>query len=227
LRFAAPGGVVVEKPRKLDPSAPELDGTVLVVDDDARFRALLCDALSGAGYRTREAGTGGAARAAVREHRPAVVLLDVKLPDVSGYELCRELRDEFGDGLPILFVSGAKTDQLDRVGGLLLGADDYLVKPFDPDELVARVRRFAARVGLRTRRSKSRVAHTLTPRELDVLRLLARGQSQKQIASELFISSKTVATHIQRILGKLKVHSRAQAVAVAHRKRLIDTTANP
>jgi DNA-binding NarL/FixJ family response regulator len=147
----------------------------------------------------------------------------VNLPDVSGYQLCRELRDDFGDSLPIVFVSGSKTDQLDRISGLLLGADDYLVKPFDPDELIARVRRYAARVGLRKKsNSKGRTTHTLTPRELDVLKMLAQGQSQKEIARDLFISSKTVATHIQRILGKLKVHSRAQAVAVAHRKQLID-----
>jgi two-component system phosphate regulon response regulator OmpR len=217
---------VYKRAGQLDPSAPEIDGTILVVDDDARFRALVHDVLSGAGYRVREAETGSAARSQVREQRPAVVLLDVNLPDVSGYELCRELRDDFGDGLPIVFVSGAKTDQLDRVGGLLLGADEYLVKPFDPDELIARVRRFAARVGLQTKsRSKARAPHTLTPRELDVLKLLAQGRSQKEIARDLFISSKTVATHIQRILGKLKVHSRAQAVAVAHRKHLIDSPA--
>ena len=60
-------------------------------------------------------------------------MLDVQLPGMSGYEICRELRDEFGEGLPILFVSGFRTESLDRVAGLLVGADDYLVKPFAPD----------------------------------------------------------------------------------------------
>src|SRR5947199_241905 len=79
--------------------------------------------------------------AAARTARPAVVLLDISLPDVSGFEVCRELRDEFGDDLPIIFVSGERVEAVDRAVGLLLGADDYVVKPFDLDELLARVRR--------------------------------------------------------------------------------------
>jgi DNA-binding NarL/FixJ family response regulator len=127
---------------------------------------------------------------------------------------CRELRDRFGD-LPVVIVSGERTESFDRVAGLLLGAADYIVKPFDPDELVARVRRLVVRD--RPRPS----ATTLTGRERDVLRLLADGLDQRRIAAELFLSPKTVATHIQHILAKLGVHSRAQAVAVAHRDGLV------
>src|SRR5262245_23877237 len=76
---------------------------------------------------------------------PELVVLDVQLPEMSGYEICRELREEFGEGLPILFVSGFRTEALDRVAGLLVGADDYLVKPFAPDELIGRVRALTRR----------------------------------------------------------------------------------
>ena len=199
----------------------ESSATVLVVDDDPAYRSLVATLLSEAGYAVREAESGQAAREAGREEAPGLVLLDVRLPDVSGYELCSELRDEFGETLPIIFVSGAKTDQLDRVGGLLLGADDYIVKPFDPGDLLARVRRSALRMGMKPqKRTRSRLAKKLTKREREVLYLLAAGNSQKQIATALFITQKTVATHLQHILAKLGVHSRAEAVALAHREGL-------
>lgn len=150
------------------------------------------------------------------------VVLDMCLPDVNGLEVCRELREEFGDELPIMFGSGHRFESFDRVAGLLMGADDYLPKPFDPDELVARLRRLA-----RSRsRPGSRVGSDdfgLTPRELEVLALLAKGDRSAKIASQLTISEKTVATHLQRVLGKLGVHSRAEAVAWAYRERLIET----
>lgn len=194
---------------------------VLVVDDDAGCRSLVRTLLADAGYAVREAESGSDARAAVRRDRPGLVILDVKLPDVSGYEMCREFRDEFGEALPIVFLSGTKTDQLDRIGGLLLGADDYIVKPFEPNELLARVRRLALRAGVRPHaRSRSRLAQALTAREREVLYLLALGRTQKEIARELYISQKTVATHLQHILAKLDVHSRAEAVAFAHREGL-------
>jgi|SRR5215211_1860575 len=119
---------------------------------------------------------------------------------------------------------GRAAGAFDRVAGLLIRADDYVVKPFDPDELLARIRavlRRARPVG--TAEDVSSAADLqLTPREQEVLRLLAGGTRQLDIAGELFISPKTVATHIQRILGKLGVHSRAEAVALAHQRNLVD-----
>jgi DNA-binding NarL/FixJ family response regulator len=170
-----------------------------------------------------EAATGAEGLAIARRTAPALVLLDVHLPDISGYEVCRELRETFGEGLPILFLSGARTESYDRVGGLLLGADDYLVKPFAHDELLARVRRLLAR----SNRGYAAQSYGLTARELEVLSCLAAGQDQAQIAAALVISEKTAATHIQHILSKLGVHSRAEAVAFAHRHGITDRRASP
>jgi DNA-binding NarL/FixJ family response regulator len=193
-------------------------GQILVVDDDPAFRDLIATLLERIGCQTVGAGDGHEALHTAASSPPDVVLLDVDLPGSSGYEICRELRDAYGDDLPIVFISGTRTEQLDRVGGLLIGADDYVVKPFEPDELLARVRRLLARASIRP---AARAAEELTSREQEILRLLAAGLDQAAIASLLVISPKTVATHIQRILGKLGVRSRAQAVAFAHQHGLV------
>ena len=122
---------------------------------------------------------------------------------MSGYETCRELRDRYGETLPLVLLSGTRVEALDRVAGLLIGADDYIVKPFDPGELMARARLLIRRNGHEHRNGHSPSLDTLTAREGEVLDLLAEGRSQDEIAQELFITPKTVATHIQRILGKL------------------------
>ena len=110
--------------------------TVLVVDDDPHIRQLLVFALEKAGLRTREAGDGEAALAAVAEELPDLVVLDINMPKLDGLEVCRRLRAK-GD-LPILFLS-SRDDEIDRVLGIELGGDDYVVKPFSPREVVARV----------------------------------------------------------------------------------------
>jgi len=183
---------------------------ILVADDDAGFRAFLTELFERAGYATVEAASGTEAVAAVAAHAPALVLLDVQLPALSGYEVCRELRDGHGDAFPIVFVSGERIEPLDRSVGFLVGGDDYLVKPVDPGELIARVRRL-----LEGARSREGRLGTLTPRERQVLDLMAEGLRQDEIAQKLVISPNTVATHIQRVLTKLEVRSRAQAVSVA------------
>jgi two-component system OmpR family response regulator len=110
--------------------------TVLVVDDDPHIRQLLVFALEKAGLSTREAGDGEAALAAVAQARPDLVVLDINMPKLDGLEVCRRLRAQ-GD-LPILFLS-SRDDEIDRVLGIELGGDDYVVKPFSPREVVARV----------------------------------------------------------------------------------------
>jgi DNA-binding NarL/FixJ family response regulator len=201
---------------------------VLVVDDDARFRTFARTTIERAGITTVEASDADEALTAAGVKAPDLVLLDVRLPRVSGYELFRELRDQLGDGVPIIFVSGERTDSYDRVAGLMLGADDYLVKPFDPDELIARVRRsLRLRVNGATNGTANgdvatpKATDDLTPREREVLTLVARGRTSAEIAHDLVISPRTVGTHIQHILAKLGVGNRTQAAAVAHRAGLV------
>ena len=203
-------------------------GPILIVDDDDTFRVLLSEILQRMGYATVESGRGDEALEAAAQDPPSLVLLDVDVPGLSGYEVCRELRDRYGQELPIIFVSGARIEKLDRIGGLLLGADDYVVKPFDMEELLARVRRHLARSAQSGRDRDEPVAVlNLTEREGEVLRLLSAGLDQSTIAAELVISPKTVATHIQRILAKTGVGSRAQLVAFAHRNGLAEPAAGP
>ena len=200
-------------------------GYVLVVDDDEPFCTFLISVLERAGYAARGVGTAEDALAAVAEQRPDVVLADVQLPGISGYELCRQLKDAYGDGLPFVIVSGARTEPFDRAAGILLGADDYVVKPVDPGEIVARVWRLARR-SVPDRSAPQEMAKgkldTLSAREREVLDLLVGGADQDEIAQALFISPKTVATHIQHILGKLGVRNRTQAVALALRSERDD-----
>ena len=194
-------------------------GPILIVDDDAAFREFVRSLLGRIGCPVVETGDGDEAMEVALAERPGLVLLDVDVPGMSGYEICRALRDTYGEDLPIIFVSGRRTEQLDLVSGLLIGADDYVVKPFETAEFLARVRRHLSR----TPRGLNGNGAGLTPREQEILGLLAAGLDQRSIAEQLVISPKTVATHIQRILGKLGVRSRAQAVAYAHRNGMVDT----
>jgi len=189
---------------------------VLIVDDDEGVRALVRDLLEREGLETVVSACGESAIEEAERERPALVVLDVNLPGLSGYEVCNALRRLYGESLPIVFISGDRVESYDRVAGLLIGADDYVVKPFASDELLARIRALM-------RRARSASAHWagLTPREREVLQLLAEGLEQQEIAESLAVSSKTVATHIERILSKLGVRSRAQAVAAAYRERLV------
>jgi DNA-binding NarL/FixJ family response regulator len=196
-------------------------GAVLIAEDDRRSSAVVAAALQRAGYSTVEVGTGGEALEVARGGAADLLLLEVTLPDMTGYEVCRMLRDE-GHEMPIFFLSGRHTDSVDRVAGLLLGADDFLVKPFDPNELVARVYRHVRRRATPPR-LHAPAAPALTRREEEILRLLTRGQRQKAIANELSISPKTVATHIQNVFGKLGVHSRAELVARAYLLGLVES----
>jgi DNA-binding NarL/FixJ family response regulator len=194
---------------------------ILIVDDDPSIRMAIATMLGDAGYTTRQAESGVAALRAARLEPPALVLLDVNLPGMCGYEVCRLLRDEFGGDLPIVFVTGERTASFDRVGGLLLGADDYVVKPFAEDELLARVQ---ALLGRSRRPALRMVALRLTTRELEILQFLAAGLAPDEIARRLVISPKTVGAHVEHIYLKLGVQTRAQAVAVAYRDELLELT---
>jgi two-component system nitrate/nitrite response regulator NarL len=192
-------------------------GSVVIADEDASAREELARLFDAAGYEVVQVGSGEEVLQAVKEVTPCVVLLEIPLGSLSGYEVCRALREE-ASGIPVVFVSGSRTESYDRVAGLLVGADDYVVKPYAPDELLTRVRALVRRSQPLT----DSVSAKLTKRELEVLRLLADGLRQDEIAERLFISRKTVGTHIANILRKLGVHSQIQAVALAYREELLD-----
>jgi DNA-binding NarL/FixJ family response regulator len=194
-------------------------GGILVVDDDEGFRSFVGDLFEGIGYSTRRLESGADVLGAVDDELPVAIVLDIQLPGLNGYEICRELRKRYGDSIAIVFISGERTEPLDRAGGLLIGADDYLVKPVDPGELIARVIRLLDRTSSNGNAvSPNGKLESLTQRENEVLDLLAEGLTQEEIADRLVISPKTAATHIQRILSKLGVRSRAQAVALVLRE---------
>src|SRR5438105_1374458 len=202
LASVAPLGVsVVRRPR----------GRVLVVDDDPVICELIATTLGEHGFSVRQASDGREMLYLIGRELSDVVILDVHLPDISGYALCRRLREDYGDGVGIMLISGQRKESMDRVAGMLLGADDYMVKPFILDELLARVQRLAGRA----RPLPRAVVAGLTRRELEILRLLACGLDHAEIARDLVIAPKTVEKHIEHILLKLGVHSRAQAIALA------------
>lgn len=193
---------------------------VLVCSDPGvttMLRALLRDA----GIDAVDVTSGRDALSLTAAERPALVMLDIDGPDAMGLVVCTALRDRYGDALPIVLVSGERTDTADRVAGLLLGADDYLVRPFETNEVVARLRRLLKRASAAAPTPSAEPAiddFGLTPRERDVLTLLVQGRTQQEIARDLVISPNTVSTHIQRILLKLGVRTRAQAVSKAARR---------
>lgn len=110
---------------------------ILIVDDDTRLSAMLSDYLTGNGFSVRSAATAGAGLAQLTRDPPDAVILDVMLPDLDGFETCRRIRAV--SDVPVLMLT-AKGEETDRIVGLELGADDYLPKPFNPRELLARIR---------------------------------------------------------------------------------------
>ena len=194
----------------------ERGAPVLIVDDDQSFRARMVRLLTRAGLAVHEA-SGGEEALEIAVERPAAVVLEVDLPDVDGFEVCRALRERYGDDLPLILVSADRASAHDRVAGLLIGADDYLVKPVNGDELLARLRRLLGRSRAANGTRQAERRDSLSPRDVEGRRLLAPGPGADAIAERLVITRKTVSSHLQRVLTKLGVHSRAQAVAEAYR----------
>jgi len=199
---------------------------VLVVDDDPALAEMLTIVLRGEGFDTAVVGDGTRALPAVRDLRPDVVLLDLMLPGMNGIDVCRAIRTE--SGVPIVMLT-AKTDTVDIVLGLESGADDYVVKPFKPKELVARIR-------ARVRRTETEPAEqlaisdvtidvpahqvtrdgeqiALTPLEFDLLVALARKPRQvftREVLLEQVwgyrhaADTRLVNVHVQRLRSKVE-----------------------
>ena len=204
---------------------------VLVVDDEPDIVALVAYHLARAGYRVSTAANGTDGLTAARQERPALLILDLMLPGLSGYHVLEALRGETATkDIPVLMLTARKEEQ-DRIQGLSLGADDYLTKPFAPQELVLRVGAILRRVGAAPRSSGDmlqigpieidRAEHRvrvdgndveLTPTEYKLLMTLAERRGRVQGRAQLLesvwdaapdIQTRTVDMHVQRLRSKL------------------------
>jgi DNA-binding NarL/FixJ family response regulator len=212
---------------------------VVIADDQALMRTGFRMILTADGIDVvADAATGGAAVEAVRRTRPDVVLMDVRMPEMDGLEATRRILAGAGPQAPRVII--LTTFDLDRYvyAALSAGASGFLLKDVSPEHLVAAVRlvrsgdallapaitrRLIERYAVRDGRTATlhRDLSTLTPRELEVLRLLARGLSNAELASALQLSDATVKTHVARILSKLGLRDRAQAIVVAYETGLV------
>ena len=205
-------------------------GHILVVDDEPTITEVLCRYLERAGYRTRVADDGHAAIAAVRQQAPDLIVLDLMLPGIDGLEVMRRVREHDRDHTAIILLT-ARGEESDRVVGLRLGADDYVVKPFSPAELVARVdavlRRLDTTPGIeaplqfgalvidttarRVTLGGDEVA--LTAREFELLLFLGRHPGQAFTRNQLmdlvwrysfYTDTSTVTVHMRRLRSKIE-----------------------
>ncbi|HBB34388.1 MAG TPA: DNA-binding response regulator [Cyanobacteria bacterium UBA8803] len=236
---------------------------ILVVDDDRTLRIALTRALENMGYQVAQVGSGIEALEACIKNPPDLVVSDVMMPEMDGLEFCRRLRaTPSGQLMPFIFLSG-KGELEDRIHGHSIGADDYLIKPVDPRELVAKIeaqlertRRIhalivqlmqlnASSIGvesiLQVPTPESTIIEEveveeattpspsplpLTPAEERVFWEVIQGLTNKQISNRLFISPRTVQTHLSSILNKLKLPNRAQLIRFAYEKGYQPPTEN-
>ncbi|WP_428650087.1 response regulator [Roseibium sp.] len=219
--------------------------TILVVDDDPHIRDVICFALQKASYPFETATNGKEAIDKAHLFQPALIVLDIGLPEMDGLDVCRYLRRS--SDVPILFLS-ARDDEIDRIVGLELGADDYVTKPFSPRELIARVgailKRFGAlqapaaqtepsalSFGVLTLEKDQRLvsvkddAVTLTAIEFDILAtLLARPKivfTREKILDSAYkdnihVSDRTIDSHIRNIRAKLGAAGCIDAIETVH-----------
>jgi DNA-binding NarL/FixJ family response regulator len=216
---------------------PQAAPSVLIVDDHGFFRAGLRSSLTEQGLRVvGEADSGKAALSLIERRRPDVVIMDLSMPGMSGAEATRALRARFPDVVVVVMtVSAVDTDVLDA---LEAGATGYLLKDAEPAEIVRALSAALAgdtpispRVaGLIARRARSvpggaeaatRTARLLTDREVEILRLVAQGLDNAEIARALYLSPTTVKRHVSAILAKLGVVNRVQAAIWAVRAGLV------
>lgn len=214
--------------------------SVLIADDQALVRAGFRAILEGqAGIVVvGEAGDGRDAIDLVRKRNPDVVLMDVRMPDIDGLEATRRILEDRDEADPVAVVMLTTFDLNEYVyEALRAGASGFLLKDVLPEDLVAAVRVVAAGDALIaptiTKRLIEQFARTappstpppelsrLTPRELEVLTLIAHGLSNSEIADELVLSEATVKTHVKRVLSKLNVRDRVQAVVLAYEAGLV------
>jgi DNA-binding NarL/FixJ family response regulator len=204
---------------------------ILIVDDDITLRTALIRYLENRGYSVQNASSGVEAMDLFEQNPPDLVVSDVMMPEMDGLEFCRRLRNtRSGQLVPFIFLSSRK-DVDDRIQGHKMGADDYLVKPFEPRELVAKIeaqlersRRIHSEIVRLMQHSEAAAEPSntatptplpLTPAEEKVFWEVIQGFTNKQIGDRLFVSPRTVQTHLSNILSKLHLENRSQLIRFA------------
>ena len=202
---------------------------ILVVDDDTTLRTALTRYLEKRRYLVQDAGSGVEALKIFEKDPADLIVSDVLMPEMDGHEFCQRLRaTRSGQLVPFIFLS-SKSDVEDRVQGHSIGADDYLIKPFEPRELLAKIeaqlersRRMNSEIVRLMQQSKSSPAQVsapaplpLTPAEEKVFWEVIQGYTNKQVGDHLFVSPRTVQTHLSNILSKLQLENRSQLVRFA------------
>lgn len=194
--------------------------TLLLIDDDPNLILLVKDYLEFRGYQVITAENGREALDILTGETPDMIICDVMMPEMDGYAFVEHVRgNPETDWIPVLFLS-AKGQSQDRVKGLNTGADVYMVKPFEPEELVAQVEsslKQASRL-IRQQSKSGSSAPTinvpfdveLTPTELKVVQFVARGMANREIAEELQVSQRTIESHVSNMLGKTGLHNRTE-----------------
>jgi DNA-binding NarL/FixJ family response regulator len=211
---------------------------VLLVDDDQLMRAGLRMIIEQTPdlIVTSEVGNGEEAIAAARRHRPAVVVMDVRMPIMNGIEATKQITTA-GDGPRVLILTTFELDEY-VFSALQAGASGFILKRSPPEQLIEAIRTVAAGDALlspsvtrrliaefagRPKRHENPRFADLTEREREVLMELARGLSNQELSETLFISENTVKTHVKRVLTKLEARDRVQAVVMAYEGGLMDT----
>jgi DNA-binding NarL/FixJ family response regulator len=193
---------------------------LLLIDDDPNLILLVKDYLEFRGYEVITAENGREALEILEQEVPDMIICDVMMPEMDGYTFVEQVRqNERTSWIPVLFLS-AKGQSADRVKGLNKGADVYMVKPFEPEELVAQVesslkqtirwKEHQAKGGENGSRIQVPFDVQLTPTELKVVQFVARGLANREIAEELNVSQRTVESHVSNMLGKTNLHNRTE-----------------
>jgi two-component system OmpR family response regulator len=174
---------------------------VLVVDDEEYIRDLVSSALRIAGFQSSTVGDGSKALAAVSSDNPDLVILDVGLPGIDGFEVCRRLRED-GDETPVIFLTARDTAE-DRVSGFTKGGDDYLTKPFSLEELVARVRAVLRRTQ-KSAAAENRLRYADLEIDEDTMRV-SRGDRPIQLSPTEFKLLRFLLINRERVLSKSQI----------------------
>jgi DNA-binding NarL/FixJ family response regulator len=205
---------------------------LLIVDDDPNLLLAVSETLRAEGYAIDTARRAADALVSIAERLPDLIVSDIRMPGMDGYQLVQKIRSNARTRLiPIVFLT-AKDEITDRIAGFRTGVDAYITKPFEPEELVAVVASILDRVQ-RTHSDLARLFGSSEPEEPEFLRdeeltdaewrvaeAVARGLSNKEIASELNLSLRTVEGHISRILDKKNLSNRVElALHIAERRK--------